>query len=94
MWRTLNQRIHASDLGFGDLNQIEKPNTAITYDPTDTTVMGALRNVLKDQYNNKAFENVGQLKGIVLRVEPGKDDSANSVWASLKGNDHETTQTT
>ena len=71
--------------GFGDLNQIEKPNTAITYDPTDTTVMGALRNVLKDQYNNKVFENVGQLKGIVLRVEPGHDDSANSIWSALTG---------
>jgi len=71
--------------GFGDLNQIEKANTAITYDPTDTTVMGALRNILKDQYNNKVFENVGQLKGIVLRVEPGHDNSANSIWASLKG---------
>lgn len=71
--------------GFGDLNQIEKPNTAITYDPTDTTVMGALRNVLKDQYNNKLFENIGSLKGIVLRVEPGHDDSANSIWATLPG---------
>lgn len=71
--------------GFGDLNQIEKPNTAITYDPNNTTVMGALRNILKDQYNNKVFENVGQLKGIVLRVEPGRDNSANSIWSSLKG---------
>jgi hypothetical protein len=71
--------------GFGDLNQIEKPNTAITYDPTDTTVMGAMRNILKDQYNNKVFDNVGTLKGIVLRVEPGQDDSANSIWASLPG---------
>lgn len=71
--------------GFGDLNQIEKPNTAITYDPTDTTVMGAMRNILKDQYNNKVFDNVGTLKGIVLRVETSQDNSANSIWASLPG---------
>jgi len=72
-------------LAFGDLNQIEKPNTGVSYDASDTTVMGTLQTMLGNLYNNKGFESVGLLKGIVLRVETASDKSANSVWSSLFG---------
>ena len=56
-------------LAFGDLNQIEKPNTGVSYDASDTTVMGTMQTMLDNQYKNKGFESVGPLKGVVLRVE-------------------------
>ena len=77
-----NSRIR---LGYGDLNRIEKPNIHKQFDPSDTTVMDTLKKVLENQYNHNSLDNVGQLKGIVLRVEPGKDNSAESIWASLPG---------
>jgi len=72
-------------LAFGDLNQIEKPNTGVSYDASDTTVMGTMQTMLDNQYKNKGFESVGSLKGIVLRVEIGSDKNASSIWSSLPG---------
>ena len=72
-------------LAFGDLNQIEKPNTGVSYDASDTTVMGTMQTMLDNQYKNKGFESIGPLKGVVLRVELGSDKNASSIWSSLPG---------
>ena len=73
------------DPGIGDLNETVKPYTGVTFDQADTTVMGTLNSMMNNQYKSKVFQNVGLLKGIVLRVEEASDMSANSIWAMLPG---------
>jgi len=76
-----NKRLH---LGFGDLNEILPPNMAKTFDPTNTSALLSLRRTNDEQYKYDIFKNVGQMRGIVLRVDPGNDDSGASFWNLLK----------
>jgi len=67
-------------LGFGDLNQIEKPHITKAFDPADTTVMGSMASAITDQFKYDIFKNVGQLKGVVLRKDEPK---AEGFWGNL-----------
>jgi len=72
-------------LGFGDLNPVTKPHNQIAYDPSQSSVMGAMRSVLAKQYKVDSLKGIGTLKGIALRIDEGSDNSGNNWLAALPG---------
>lgn len=55
--------------GYGDLNQIQRPDMAIDFDPTNTSFLGTLRKQAAQRFSFDAFKGVGNFYGIVLRVD-------------------------
>src|SRR3990167_5603262 len=68
---------------YGELNPVGEPTSGRSLDTDNASVVGILKDVALEQFKTNAFENIGPLKGIVLRVEESPSIPDPSSWVSI-----------
>jgi len=61
--------------GYGDLNQIQKPDMTSGFDPQNTSFLGTLLKQATNNFEFDAFKGLSNLFGIVLRVDGSTNKS-------------------